>query len=613
MLAIGFASAQLAGCSSSKTITDLGSSDSVTETRTGQPGACTVDDHCASLTTNCGKGVCDAVTEQCAVEHRPYGSKCIPDLPCALGICAEGQCQPELVLQCDDGNPCTTDLCDIDKDGCIHTAREADCDDGNPCTEDDQCGDGTCVGGTYVCLQCTLDEDCAIYNDGDACNGVLTCDTTTSHCHVAPGTKVICLPSKPCISAHCDAFTGACVETPKANGQPCHDGDLCTLEDRCKEGLCQGASLMCPGSQGSCQSTLCTKKGACDVTPLTGQPCVDGNQCTNNDACSDGVCAGLVAENCACSEDADCTLYDDDDWCTGVVRCIAGSCQIDPTTVVNCPLPSAPCISIQCVPDTGECVTLNLDGPCADGDLCTANDQCVDGFCQGEAVPCDDMDDCTNDLCVPSMGCVVEFIAGCEPEGCTNGTVGLCGKCGTRLCLGNEWGPCENQKTCLGGTTETEACGNCGEQSRSCSDECEWNEWSPCASEGACTPGKNEVQTCGPCDTQQRTCGSECEWSDWGQCSEEGICTPGETQSQGCGNCGNQLQTCTDQCMWGDWNTCTDQGACSPGESQSQGCGNCGTQTRTCNGNCGWDGWSGCSDQGACSPGESQSHRNSVF
>lgn len=46
---------------------------------------------------------------------------------------------------CDDGNPCTNDLCLV-KVGCAHIPRQGPCDDGNACTIQDMCAEATCTG-----------------------------------------------------------------------------------------------------------------------------------------------------------------------------------------------------------------------------------------------------------------------------------------------------------------------------------------------------------------------------------------------------------------------------------------------------------------------------------
>lgn len=51
---------------------------------------------------------------------------------------------------CDDGNPCTGDLCDPEE-GCRHRFRDGACDDGLPWTFDDRCVQGLCSGTVPDC------------------------------------------------------------------------------------------------------------------------------------------------------------------------------------------------------------------------------------------------------------------------------------------------------------------------------------------------------------------------------------------------------------------------------------------------------------------------------
>jgi len=54
-------------------------------------------------------------------------------------------------LDCDDGNACTTDICDADA-GCLHPFNSVSCDDGNACTAPDACSAGVCTGTAIVVL-----------------------------------------------------------------------------------------------------------------------------------------------------------------------------------------------------------------------------------------------------------------------------------------------------------------------------------------------------------------------------------------------------------------------------------------------------------------------------
>ena len=104
-------------------------------------------------------------------------------------------------VDCDDGNPCTTDTC-VHGRGCQYANAPAGttCSDGNPCTSGDACVAGACSGAPVVC-------------------------TAADQCHDA-GT--------------CDPATGACpvLAPAKADGAACNDGNSCTSHDACTAGIC---------------------------------------------------------------------------------------------------------------------------------------------------------------------------------------------------------------------------------------------------------------------------------------------------------------------------------------------------------------------------------------
>ncbi len=76
-------------------------------------------------------------------------------------------------LDCDDGKPCTLDVCYF-KIGCTHVPRSGTCNDGNPCTTGDFCVDDTCAGTAMNC-----DDGNACTDDACALPGACT---YTSHC-----------------------------------------------------------------------------------------------------------------------------------------------------------------------------------------------------------------------------------------------------------------------------------------------------------------------------------------------------------------------------------------------------------------------------------------------
>jgi len=152
---------------------------------------------------------------------------------------------------------------------------------------------------------------------------------------------------------------------------------------------------------------------------------------------------------------------------------------------------------------------------------------------------------------------------------------------------------------CTSGAKQTQACGNCGTQSRTCASSCQWGSWSSCSGEGPCAKGKKESRACGNCGTQSRTCSSKCQWGSWSSCAGQGVCTGGKKESRTCGLCGTQTRTCSSKCAWGSWSSCAGQGVCTPGKKEYQGCDPSGIRTRTCNTSCQWSSW------GPCSPRDS--------
>ncbi len=79
-------------------------------------------------------------------------------------VCTQDNCNPDVGCvnndntSCDDGNACTKDVCDPKK-GCTFPPDDGlKCDDGNVCTTKDQCSGGQCTG--------VEEQDC---DDGDPC------------------------------------------------------------------------------------------------------------------------------------------------------------------------------------------------------------------------------------------------------------------------------------------------------------------------------------------------------------------------------------------------------------------------------------------------------------
>src|SRR5262249_12329181 len=143
---------------------------------------------------------------------------------CTLGDrCSGGSCVPGAERDCNDNNVCTDDSCNTTTGECEYTNNTASCDDLNPCTLDDTCADGTCVGTPKVC------------DDGVFCNGFETCDGTTGDC--VNGTPPTCDDGIVCTSNVCDPTTDMCVNAGIpgccSSNADCNNGNVCDGVETC--------------------------------------------------------------------------------------------------------------------------------------------------------------------------------------------------------------------------------------------------------------------------------------------------------------------------------------------------------------------------------------------
>lgn len=99
----------------------------------------------------CTDDSCNPTTLEC--EYTFNQAACDDHDPCTiLDACEKGVCKGR-PMDCEDGNPCTLDLCSQGK--CIHTPLDGlPCDDGLECSTFDHCENGVCVADKSGCL-CT--------------------------------------------------------------------------------------------------------------------------------------------------------------------------------------------------------------------------------------------------------------------------------------------------------------------------------------------------------------------------------------------------------------------------------------------------------------------------
>ncbi|MBI5495034.1 MAG: hypothetical protein HY904_08390, partial [Deltaproteobacteria bacterium] len=132
---------------------------------------------------------------------------------------------------CDDGDACNgVESCD--SAGVCAAGVPPAVDDGNPCTVD---GCDPASGVTHVAS--AAGTACG---DGNACNGDEACDGAGTCAAALP---VVCAALDQCHDVGtCDPATGACSNPAKPDGTACSDGDACTQTDACVGGACAGAS-----------------------------------------------------------------------------------------------------------------------------------------------------------------------------------------------------------------------------------------------------------------------------------------------------------------------------------------------------------------------------------
>lgn len=214
----------------------------------------------------------------CSEDGGEYKStkNCDDGDPCTVGdACIGNKCVKTKPLDCDDNNPCTTDSC-IPNAGCYHENFEGSCDDQNPCTVGDKCVNGVCV----------------------------------------PSGEKLCDDANPCTQDTCSSTLGGCIYQP-IDGE-CDDSNLCTIDDKCVDGICVGLKEIECDDNDPCTKDMCNPMtGECQYQPIIGcGPCKDDLECDDNEDCTIDICQEecihILSTKC-CQQDKDC---DDNDQCT---------------------------------------------------------------------------------------------------------------------------------------------------------------------------------------------------------------------------------------------------------------------------------------------------------
>jgi hypothetical protein len=412
---------------------------------------------------NCTFDLCNSLTG--CVFPANDNAACDPgDLCVNGGTCQAGQCQPGAVISCDDGNPCSDDVCVVTT-GCSHTANTGPCEDSNACTAGDTCQAFICIpGGQNISCtdgnpcttdQCDPAQGCSyppisgLCDDGNACTQADTCQAGSC----VGGLATNCDDGNACTDDACGPATG-CFFTN--NVATCDDGNACSTGDKCVTGSCTSGAVLSCQDGNPCTDTSCSPATGCQYLPMAG-PCVDGDACTTGETCVGIVCTPGAALTCldgnpcttdACDPVTGCDFQvstgacEDGDACTTGDVCKSAACVPGPAVVCT---DSNPCTDDSCSFWLGCQFTPNK-APCDDGTACTVGDGCLNGVCTSGAPPnCDDGNACTDDKCDAAGGCVstANALPCTDGDACTNGDVCKVGACATGAPL-----PCSDGNSC---------------------------------------------------------------------------------------------------------------------------------------------------------------------
>jgi hypothetical protein len=255
-------------------------------------GGCNATCDLANATPSCAAGACAIAT--CNAGYADCDG--IAANGCEVNLAENcGACNP-----CDDGNPCTRDLC-FTGTGCVHMLDIGTCWMNYPNVS----ADGGCVQAACHALDATH-SDCAytLFADGTACRPMhalnrpnLCFNPGTCQAGVCVGsTPLVCPPpSGECYGAGvCSLETGAC-EYPPLSNNSCGLVDPCTNPGTCQFGFCHNNwSRSCRTLPDNCHSTVykCIVEQACyGYEPYpNGTTCSNGNPCDGAETCQAGVC-----------------------------------------------------------------------------------------------------------------------------------------------------------------------------------------------------------------------------------------------------------------------------------------------------------------------------------
>ncbi|NNB89234.1 hypothetical protein HJC10_36090 [Corallococcus exiguus] len=496
--------------------------------------ACTVEDVCDGEGENACSGTlkaCNAPPDAC---HQSAGT-------CSQGACAYAPA-PEGTACVDDGNPCTTDVCDV-SGTCLHPtlAVGTDCGAGSVCDASAQCIPSCWIDGALYAAGAP--------NPAGACQVCDPARSTSAWSFQSPATQ--------CRGAAdaCDAVeycTGSSAQCPAdgdvAAGTSCGAGSICDASGQCSTNCFINGTLYASGATnpaGACQvcnptlsttswsfkpaSTVCrAATGVCD----TAEYCTGiSAQCPGDGVVANGTTCGSTTSGgwSSCGYSDSCADEGSQERSTTVRVCSSGTCQAFTDTE------TAGCYRNTEGKSCGTTTTGDWSSCGGFSDVCDQSGgrtrnvttwTCSSGSCEGFTTT--DQGSCSRSTTGNICGIVI------GPWSACGGFSGTCGRTGTQslvestlLCTFGTCGASSDRTITM--SCERDTTGASCDDGNSCTTGDTCNSGGNCSGGPLCAAG----ETC-----SNGVCSTPC--SGYGHAVCNGVCTNLANNNNHCGACGNR-------------------------------------------------------------------------
>ncbi len=250
-----------------------------------------ISGHAAAMSPCTSNQDCDdgneCTSDVCNVDGTCSNTVLADNTNCSFGVCCSGVCAPltcAASIDCDDGNECTTDSC-MNAGTCSAYCDNTDVADNTSCTG------GICCYGTCGAAACSVSGDCDDSNEctTDTCLNAGTCSASCDNTNVADNTV--------CSSGVC--CSGTCGAAACSADADCDDSNECTTD------TCSNAGT-CSASCSNTQITQCINADGC---------CPSGCDSSNDDDCTSASCDNCFKGVC----DGSCHPAKEDSTCPDCV------------------------------------------------------------------------------------------------------------------------------------------------------------------------------------------------------------------------------------------------------------------------------------------------------